>query len=219
MSYCSARSTDDHDRTDARSVAPVLRRDRSFDLERSDQKTPVAAQPEDRPEQAVPEGGRGRSGPKDRWRWVGAPPEDRSADGAFRRQIAAIAREVLAARGVDEEELPPVDGSGLAGESGDTGSAGLAGESGLAAAHPFRRTGRGATAGGSMAGGAPVRFDVRTSAVFAIGLTARELNRRVGCLGSVAADRVLLAIAGSEGISTTRKLTSWADSSGGPRRP
>ena len=190
----------------------------SFDLERSDQKTPAAPQPEDRPGQAVPERGRGRSGPKDRWRWVGAPPEDRSADGAFRRQIAAIAREVLAARGVDEEELPPVDGSGLAGEpsdtaragfageSGDTGSAGFAGESGLAAAPPFRRAGRGATAGGSTAGGAPVRFDARTSAVFAIGLAARGLNRHVGCLGSIAADRVLLAIAGSAGVSTTTLL-------------
>lgn len=42
-----------------------------------------------------------------RWNWVGADPDDTSPDAQFRREVAALAREVMLAHGAPEDHLPP----------------------------------------------------------------------------------------------------------------
>lgn len=122
-----------------------------------------------------------------KWHWVGADPDDDSEDGRFRRRLAALAREVMLAHGADEEALPPVERTRRSGSSGTNGGP------------PGSRP-------GSPRGTA---LDARDTTIAAIEAAARAVRRVLGrgaTMNSVAADRLLLALARSPTGATTGAL-------------
>lgn len=123
------------------------------------------------------------------WQWVGAPPDDRSGDAAFRRRVAALAREVMLAHGADPATLPHATDEVASGRTG----------------RPGDRRGE-----ETEPGPAPDYFDVRRRIPYVVRAVDRAFRPHVGGNRSVAELQVLLAVARS-GQITTRELRRWLE--------
>lgn len=128
------------------------------------------------------------------WQWVGADPDDMSEDARFRREVAALAREVMLARGADPATLPLSDGAPPVEQHG-----GLESPDGPDAADAP-----------GVPGVAPSYFDIHGTAPRLLVEAARAVERAMGGSGSptgvATTDLVLLTIARSPNGVTVKRL-------------
>lgn len=150
--------------------------------------------------------GSGRRYP--RWHWVGAEPDDDSADGRFRRKMLALAREVLLAQGVPDHELPPAAQECRHDQEGRLDSLPDGCDTDI-------QEGQAREAGAGHAGDSTEQrlvelLDIGGTTSVAIENAARAvrqaLSSRPGSTGSVTTDRLLLAVARSPAGATIGAL-------------
>ncbi len=148
-----------------------------------------------------------------RWHWVGADPDDTSPEADFRREVAAVTRRVLLARGADPADVPPLErtvsrsghpGAALGADVGDGGEPSVVDGSGR---------GTPASTGAGPATQPPDYYDIRSTASFALAAAFRAVRSAVEsadtATGSMAAGLTLLAIArSSRGVTLARLVKS-----------
>jgi DNA-binding MarR family transcriptional regulator len=180
------------------------------------------------------EGARERPRRTERWRWVGADPDDTAPDADFRRQVAALSREVMLARGADMADVPPLErtvsrGDGSAAGAAASGAAASgaavsgaavsgAAASGAAASgarYPRAAAGQDATGSKARPTQPPDYFDICAAASFAVATAFRAVRSEVEAAdtatGSLAAGLTLLAVARASRGVTLAHLVAAGD--------
>ena len=148
---------------------------------------------------------------RQRWQWVGADPDDRSEDARFRREVAALTREVMLARGATPDAVPPISRT-----HGKNDPAVVRLSSTNPAAVPTSATDPGQVPASATANlevsRSPGYFDIHSSTPYLLALAGRTVLFEAGSTGSptgvATTDLVLLTVARSPRGSTTTQLAT-----------
>ena len=139
-----------------------------------------------------------------RWQWVGADPDDMSEDARFRRQVAALTREVMLAHGAASDAAPPTSRTRAVRDAAPDPHG-----TDPALHAPDHTPG---TGGPPERLRAPDDSDIHSSTPYLLALAGRALLARVERAGSptgvATTDLVLMTVARSRGGATMTQLVN-----------